>query len=193
MSRYTIVGLATTVKVTLPTMPYDNWHSSCTDFPRKDVNRRGIEMTIEEEELYRAYVTQLRGEHQQVKQCLKRIDQQLQHCCEGSDSATGVDELIHSLADLRAELAHHFAEERAGGCLEEAVIHSPCLGREAAELEREDVKLLGLLDRLIGRLQAAPSVIGGVAKEYRRLVQRISEYEAAESRIVGDSFGMGVD
>lgn len=150
-------------------------------------------MSIEEDELYLAYVTQLESEHRHVKQCLARIEQQLQRCRQGPRSAAGTDELISSLTDLRAELAHHFAEEEAGGCMDEAVSHTPRLGPEAVDLEREERKSLMLLDRLIDKLQTAPESIKKVQKEYRRLVQRICEHEAAESRIMEEGFGMDVD
>jgi hypothetical protein len=150
-------------------------------------------MSVEEDELYLAYATQLRSEHQAVKQCLARIERQFQRCREGLGSKAGNDALISSLADLRAELAHHFAEEEAGGCLEEAVTHMPCLGRDEAELEHEDAKLLNLVDRLTDKLRSETKSAIEIEKEYRQFVERICAHEAAESQIVKESFGLDVD
>jgi hypothetical protein len=150
-------------------------------------------MSTDEEELDLAYVTQLRSEHQHVKHCLGRIEQHLRSCRQGQRPADCLDELIRSLVDLREELGHHFAEEQAGGVVEEAVTHTPSLGREAADLEHENLKLLKLVDRLIDKLRAAPKSTKKIEKEYRRLVQRICEHEAEESRIIEESFGMDVD
>ncbi len=150
-------------------------------------------MSNEENELYLAYITQLRSEHRHVKQCLTRVETQWQRFRQGPRAAGGIDELISSLTDLRAELAHHFAKEEVGGCVEEAVSHTPWLGREAAELERENPDLLQQLDRLIDKLRKAPKSLKRIEKEYRQLAEKLGEHEAAESRIVKESFGMDVD
>ena len=104
-----------------------------------------------------------------------------------------IQDLINSLCHLRAELAHHFAEEEAGGCVEEAVSHAPRLGREAADVEREDPELLRLIDSLIGQLHAKPQAMNKIETDFREMINRIYRHEAAESRIVGEGFGMDVE
>ncbi len=150
-------------------------------------------MSNEETNLYVAYVTQLRSEHRRVKQCLAKVERQWGVIRQRSPSVLGFDDLIGSLTELREELFHHFAEEQAGGCVEEAVSHAPHLSRDRAQLERDDHKLIKLIDGLIKSLCKSPESIKGVEKKYFQLVQQIGSYEAAESRLVAESFGIDVD
>ena len=150
-------------------------------------------MSNEENDLYVAYVTQLRSEHRRVKRCLAKVERQWDVIRQGARSALGFDELIGSLTELRDELSHHFAEEQAGGCVEEAVSHAPHLGRDRVQLERDDHELIKLIDGLIKNLRKSPKSIKAVEKKYLQLVQQIGTYEAAESRLVAESFGIDVD
>jgi hypothetical protein len=113
-------------------------------------------MINNDRELYTAYATQLRHEHRQLHACLERLEQCWQQRCLARGSRQPLSEQVFaSLSDLRAELAHHLAEEEAGGCVEEAVTHAPWLSHAATELERQDSQLLAQLDAFIERLQTA--------------------------------------
>ncbi len=148
-------------------------------------------MSHEEQELHVAYITQLRGDRQRIQRGLAAVERQWQRCRESREA--DLAELIGSLSGLRTDLDHHFAAEEAGGCVEEAVSHAPRLGRERSQLEREDPTLLALVDTLMGRLKKSPKTLTRVDQDYRRLVERIEAHEAAESRIIQESFGMDVD
>ena len=147
-------------------------------------------MSAEEYETYWAYVTQLQSEHRRVKQCLGRVEQLWRSWREGTQSVVGIGELIGSLADLREELAHHFAEEQAGGCLEQAVSCGPQYGREAAALSREAPELLKLIDSLIDELRTISKSMRQTEQEYRELIHQVCHYEAVETRIVEQCFGL---
>jgi hypothetical protein len=146
------------------------------------------------DEIYSAYTTQLRHEHQRLYACLKRLEQYWQQRCLARGSRQQLrEQVIAGLSELRAELAHHLAEEEAGGCVEEAVTHAPWLSHAATELEREDPQLLAQLDAFVERLQTASRWSKKTERQYRQLVDQICQHAAAESRIVEESFGMEVD
>jgi hypothetical protein len=154
---------------------------------------RRLLMNIEEEDLHQAYLTRLIHDHQDVRQSLVQVEKLWIRCRGSTSSKASLEELIRSLTNLRVELAQHFAEEEAGGCVEEAVSHAPWLGREASDLEREDPELLGLLDGLIAAVKRRPKSIKEVDKDFRQFVDRLRHHEAAESRIIAISFGMDAE
>jgi hemerythrin superfamily protein len=150
-------------------------------------------MSSDEEERIWAYVTHLRDEHRHLRECLEDVERRWQPYRQRRGAAGDQCALIASLTSLRAVLAHHLAEEEAGGCVEEAVIHASYLSRTASELEHEDPVLLEQIDRLIQGLQTTRKSIGSLEKQYRQLVKGICDHATAESRIVEESFGTEVD
>src|SRR5262245_26988435 len=107
-------------------------------------------MQSESEE--RIYVEHLTAEHRRLDQL---IHQTLGRLPEGehSQSADWAAELLAGVWAIREELARHFTEEEAGGCLEEAVAHCPALSAEVSAVEAEHAKLLGDLKELIHRAE----------------------------------------
>ena len=109
------------------------------------------------------------------------------------DPADVLDQVAESLEALRAELAHHFAEEEAGGCLEEAVAHQPSLSHEVTRLEREHPEILRQMDRLLQRLSELSHIDKSVREiegDFRGLASKLQDHEAAENRILEESFGI---
>lgn len=146
-------------------------------------------MSYHEDENYLAYVTQLREEHRHLRDCLDRVQQEWDQCRGKRD----VGELLGSLKHLRAVLAQHCAEGEAGGCIEEAAIHSPRLSRETTQLQQEGPCLLEDLDGIIKKLETSLKTTGKVAGEYQALVKRIHAHTAAENRVMEESFRMESD
>ncbi len=145
---------------------------------------------------YRGYVTHLRQEHRRLADCLHRIEQQWLLLDRHPDPAAYMKQISDSLRALRAELAHHFVEEETGGCLEEAVTHQPSLSHEVTRLEHEHPALLAQMDRLIEKLEL-PNRPAGVRREieteFQAFTQSLLAHEAAEDRVVEQSFGMTVE
>jgi hypothetical protein len=141
---------------------------------------------------FAAYIVHLRAEHRRLHECLRRI----QRDWAARQSALGIGVVLEDMKALRAELAHHFAEEESGGCLEEAIARQPRLAPEADRLERQHVELLGHLDRLVEQMNAAAqtgrraddakSAFGHFAHELRR-------HEHAENRLLKQGFGVEPD
>ncbi|MCH5372764.1 MAG: hemerythrin domain-containing protein [Planctomycetes bacterium] len=157
------------------------------------IYRRAIEMRSQEKQFYFAFTSHLRSEHRLLRESLEHVQQRWNKSRRRQLSSRDIDELADSLAELRAVLAHHFAEEESGGCIEEAVTHAPQLSRKASQLEHEDSSLLQQLDDIIRRLRARPKSIGKIEKDYRRVHQKICDHADAESRIVEEGLGTDVD
>jgi hypothetical protein len=148
-------------------------------------------MFNEDKELCAAYTTHLRGEHRKLGACLRGVEQQFEADPKRGGRRRGAKaQMLASLTDLRQVLARHLAEEESGGCLEEALIRAPQFSRAALQLEHEDRDLLAQLDDLLNRLKIPRKPLRTMEQDCRRLVQRIREHVATESRIVEESFGI---
>ncbi len=143
-----------------------------------------------------AYVAHMRAEHRRLSHCLRGVERQWEAVGLAPASSELFDHLLQELRALRAELARHFAEEEAGGCLEEAVSALPQLSREVARLEREHAELLEALDRLLLDMRAGArrgSPVRTCEHEFRRLAARLRGHEAAETRILESCSGMSLE
>ncbi len=104
--------------------------------------------------------------------------------------------IIQLLGGVRQELAHHFAQEEGGGCLEEAVSRCPSLSDEARRIEAEHPRLLEGIDRLIAQAQDADRSVQGriqVAREFDELCAQLDAHEGAENALLRKGFGVNVN
>lgn len=104
--------------------------------------------------------------------------------------------LSERLRGLRDDLSHHFAEEDAGGCIEEAVCRRPALSAEAVKLEAEHPELLADLDRLIEYLATAGSSAFSrdeITTNFDEFVKRLLTHEATENRLLQIGLNMNLD
>ena len=139
----------------------------------------------EDQDEFRAYAVHLASEHRRLSELLRRVEQQ----CEQWPHP----ELAESLNQLRAKLAAHFEEEECGGCLEEAVVHVPTLSTEAGRILNEHPSLLADLDRLIeqiGVTDRSNRSLDNVEQDFSQFAKRLRAHEAAENRILQQSFGI---
>lgn len=135
-------------------------------------------------EEFLAYLTHLRAEHRELDERLRRIEREWT-----SEPTKAIRQLIRDLQALRRDLAHHFEEEDSGGCLEEAVSRQPSLGHEVDRLGREHPELLAKLDQLIDTLTKPDEA----KEECLRFAELLHDHEAAEDRILEESFGIDLD
>jgi len=114
----------------------------------------------------------------------------------GPDGDTTCADIVRVLRQVREELAHHFAEEEAGGCLDEAVSRCSSLSAEARRIEAEHPQVLEDLDRLIAQaLDCDKSVEKQIAlkRGFDELCQQLVAHEAAENVLLRKGFGVNVN
>ena len=143
----------------------------------------------------RCYVDHLIAEHRRLHGCLRQMRVALAHSL-GSGDSPSFAPVEHSLSRLREELARHFAEEDAGGCLEEAVSRCPRLAAEAGRIEAEHPQILADLDRLAAKtrqLAATHEHQLAVERDFERLCQRLREHEKAENSLLAQGFGIAIN
>jgi hypothetical protein len=109
------------------------------------------------------------------------------------ESYEGVAEILRK---LRGELQRHFAEEEAGGCLDEAVSRCPRLSPDARRLESEHADLLAGVDRVIAQaLDCGCHFENRVAlqRDFDNLCRQLHAHEAAENDVLRQGFGVNVN
>ena len=143
----------------------------------------------------RPYLTHLREEHREIHKIVRNI--QAQFPC--SDEVKGGDvtsQVLEGLTDLRATLRHHFAEEEAGGCIEEAVSRRPTLSAEASVLEGQHPALLYQLEGIIEHMRSTgPSVVSlkAIHAAFNSFAKDLLTHEATENRVLQQGFNVDMD
>jgi hypothetical protein len=143
----------------------------------------------------RPYVDHLLAEHRRLHAMLHQARASIVQS--GSpDRDASAEDIVRILRHIRGELEHHFAEEEAGGCLDEAVSRCPRLSAEVKRIEAEHPELLLEIDRLVAQaLDSEPSVAHVVALErgFDHLCRQLCAHEAAENGILRQAFGVNVN
>jgi iron-sulfur cluster repair protein YtfE (RIC family) len=142
------------------------------------------------------YVEHLTAEHRRLDQLIHQTLARLPNW-EQNESSDWPAELITGLAAIRDELARHFQEEEAGGCLEEAASLCPGLSSEVTAIEADHARLLTELDELINRARQLTKPTAreahALGQELRALANDLHAHEARENQIMQRGFGVGLE
>jgi len=137
----------------------------------------------------RAYIEHLRHEHHQIIQLLLEIGHQITNAGNAAPSSAARDALVRRLGELYKQLRTHFAEEEAGGCLEEAVTRCPSLGDECQTILAEHAVLSRELEQLVKHSQDPSVSPADLALSYQAFAQQLRVHDAAETRMLQMAFG----
>ena len=142
-----------------------------------------------------SYVDHLLAEHHRLHALLRHARAAILQSGGPDRDATAAD-IVRVLKQVRQELAHHFMEEEAGGCLEEAVSRCPRLSSEANHLGAEHAELLREIDDLLTIAATSDnSYAAHLAMEhaFKRVCERLYSHEAAENNLLRQGFGVNVN
>src|SRR5687767_7965906 len=98
------------------------------------------------------FVQHLLAEHRRLHTMLRLARNAIRHSAGPDRDATTAD-IIRILRQVRDELSHHFADEEAGGCIEEAVSRCPRISAQASRVQAEHPDLLRQLDALVAQVR----------------------------------------
>jgi iron-sulfur cluster repair protein YtfE (RIC family) len=141
------------------------------------------------------YVEHVLAEHRRLHNMLRLARAAIVQSGGPDRDATTAD-LVRVFQQVRSELAHHFAEEEGGGCLEEAVSRCPRLSGQARRIEAEHPALLRDLDALIVGAQASEKSVEArqrMEQAFKALCERLHAHEAAENNLLRQAFGANVN
>jgi hypothetical protein len=142
-----------------------------------------------------AYINHLMAEHRRLNGMLRQMQRAIVESVQ-PDEAPSFAETGRILARLRQELRQHFAEEDAGGCMDEAVSCCPSLSGDAKKVEAEHPEILAELDALIEKAAALPATVQNqvaLQRQFDALRRKLHAHEAAENRILAQGFGRPVN
>lgn len=137
----------------------------------------------------RAYFHHLLVEHGRLNKRLLEIGHEVGDLCQDGRTQDSLAHLARQLTDLRQELQAHFAEEEAGGCLEEAVTRCPSLGIESKAILAEHPRLDRMLEKLLGQTQNLLASPAEIRRDYQAFAEQLRAHDAAENRLLQMAFG----
>jgi hemerythrin HHE cation binding domain-containing protein len=143
----------------------------------------------------RCYINHLVAQHRRLHMMLRQMRNAILECVQ-PDETPSFAEIARILARLRQELEHHFAEEEAGGCLDEAVSCCPSLSVEAKKIQGDHALILEQIDSLIEHAETLPPTPQNqfaIQREFDRLYHKLQAHEAAENRLLAQGFGKPVN
>lgn len=136
-----------------------------------------------------AYIDHLLHEHDRLNKLLLEIGREVANLSQASPSQNALAHLAQQFADLRRQLQAHFAEEEAGGCLEEAVTRCPSLGIDSNTIVAEHPFLDRMLDQLVTQTRNLAVAPADVQRDFREFVDKLHAHEEAENRLLQMAFG----
>jgi len=143
----------------------------------------------------RCYVDHLIAEHRRLHRMLRLAHSAMIHANVPDHDATTAD-IVRVLRQVREELAHHFAEEEGGGCLEEAVSHCPTLSADSRRIEAEHPQLLQSIDRLIAQAKDCDQSVETrieLERGFDEFCSQLNAHEAAENVLLRQGFGANLN
>jgi Hemerythrin HHE cation binding domain len=159
------------------------WHAACRLLPlERDKAMNGAEDC-------RAYVEHLQHEHGRLHQLLLEIGHEVEKLGQAGPPSGVFDHLAQRLTDLRQQLQTHFAEEEAGGCLEEAVTRCPSLSDDSKAIVAEHPVLDRMLEQLLVQTRKQAVSSSDFQRDYQAFAKKLHAHEAAENRLLQMAFG----
>ena len=136
-----------------------------------------------------AYAEHLHHEHRRLNRLLLEIGREFSLLDSPSRPPGLLTRLGKRIVDLRKQLQAHYAEEEAGGCLEEAVARCPSLALDTKVIVKEHPLLDRMLDDLLAQIRELTAEAGELQQAWRDFYTKIQLHEAAETRLLQTAFG----
>lgn len=140
-----------------------------------------------------AYLADLQTAHRDLRQRQRRM---LSLVAAGQQNGWRAGDLAHlrdELDELCRAVERHFAQEEAGGYLEEAVTRLPRLHGQSQRLLAEHVELLAQLQQLsqfVRLAQRQPGLGPELARRLTAALERLAVHEEAENSLLQRGFNV---
>jgi iron-sulfur cluster repair protein YtfE (RIC family) len=139
-----------------------------------------------------SYINHIVAQHRRLNAMLRQMRNAILESVQ-PDEKPSFTVIARILGQLREELEHHFAQEEAGGCLDEAVSRCPALSGEVKRIEAEHPEILAKLDNLMHQarsLSPTPQSQVALQQAFDQLHRQLQKHEAAENRLLAQGFGV---
>jgi hypothetical protein len=138
----------------------------------------------------------LASEHREMERRARQLVHLVEKPLEEIQIPAATLDLQLHLRELRERLKRHFAEEAAGGYLEEAVARMPKLATDADAVERQHPQLLrdlAALTESAAVVRSSSDAWNQIGIVVRRVAGDVLAHEMAENRIVQQGFNEDPD
>jgi iron-sulfur cluster repair protein YtfE (RIC family) len=136
-----------------------------------------------------AYAEHLHHEHRRLNRLLLDISHDVVQL-RGPNVDQGLLQRLEArFTDLCDQLKVHFAEEEAGGCLEEAATRCPSLAGDIKTIFEEHHILDQLLCRLLSEVSDTAAKPADIQASWQAFYDKVRTHEAAETRLLRMAFG----
>jgi hypothetical protein len=143
-----------------------------------------------------AYVAAFKAEHRELHDVLRKVDRAWRTCEAQGWKEADVCELCEATTALKEYLAHHFAQEEAGGYLEEALTLAPRLGTTADRLLEQHPLLLTNCAEVCERLRRAggdPEARRELRERFNALRKLLLEHERGENAVMQEAYHVDLE
>ncbi|MCL6502720.1 MAG: hemerythrin domain-containing protein [Pirellulales bacterium] len=138
-----------------------------------------------------AYIEGVRADHLELRAMVREIEKLLAAAQAARWATVEVQALLAAVEDLDRHLREHFAEEEAGGYMEEALAIAPRFGPQAQRLVNEHpvmlqqmAQILDMARRCVTQSQVGPEL----SRLLREFFTTLRAHDAAENRIIQEAF-----
>ena len=137
----------------------------------------------------RAYIDHVRLLFRHLNQM---VDQLKAKVNEATGSVAACEDARHLVTDIADKFGAYAAEEKGGGCIDEAVCRCPRLAPQEQEINAQYPKVQEIIER-IGRMLAGCDVLGtsgrSVKESVRQLDEALNKLESNERYLLREAFG----
>jgi hypothetical protein len=143
-----------------------------------------------------AYVAGFKAEHREMHGVLRNVEKAWRACEAGGWKEGDRCQLCEAMTALREHLGHHFAQEEAGGYLEEALLAAPKLAPTADQLLAQHPMLLKNCCETVEKLRQAPAdaaIRRRLRDEYLNLRRKLLEHERGENAVMQAAFHVDLE
>jgi hypothetical protein len=136
-----------------------------------------------------AYLEHLQAEHHRLNCAIVDIRRQFADLNLSRAPQDVLASLIERLEDLQRDVRGHFAEEEAGGCLEEAVARCPSLRPGTKDLMGEHPLLADALEQLLVAMKNRAANPAALVAQFEAFAEDLKAHECAENRLLLTALG----
>lgn len=137
----------------------------------------------------RAYIDHVRLLFRHLNQMVEQLKAKVN---EATGSVAACEDARHLVADIGDKFRAYVAEEKGGGCIDEAVCRCPRLATQEHEINAQYPLVQGVIER-IGQMLAGCDVLGTggrtVKENVEQLEEALSRLESDERYLLREAFG----
>ena len=142
-----------------------------------------------------AFAAAFEAEHREMRQLVVALRDAINHR-NRPWSREVAREAVEAVEAMRVHLHHHFAQEEAGGYLEQALAMAPRFHDEAQTLLAQHAAMLHYIDEVAETAKSSvddAELWSQVKLQVKDLLRKLVAHESAENRIVQQAFNVGTE